>query len=298
MDGLGSFAAASTTSKHSPADEGKLPNIVKYLKEDSDIEIRLADNHWLAGDHSKTILIDNRIAFIGGMNLGREYRYDWHDLMVELHGPIVDEIQHQFEKAWRLQSYLGDMRAFLYRKREPVNEAEAGDVPIRLLLSRPGDPQILRAQLAAIARAKQRIFIQNAYFTSDDILYELAKARRRGVDVRVIIPYQSDSGVINRSNVTAMNAMLANGIRVYIYPKESHIKGAIYDGWVCLGSSNFDRLSLRVNKELNIATSHPEAVQGFLDQIMYPDLQKSVELKAPLPEKWSDFLMEIVADQL
>ena len=123
-------------------------------------------------------------------------------------------------------------------------------------------------------------------------------ARRRGVDVRVIIPYASDSGIIDRSNVTAINAMLENGIRVYIYPGESHIKGAVYDGWICLGSANFDELSLRMNKEMNIATSSPVAVQGFLDEVMVPDFEKSVELKQPLPEKWSDFLMEMIADQL
>jgi phosphatidylserine/phosphatidylglycerophosphate/cardiolipin synthase-like enzyme len=123
-------------------------------------------------------------------------------------------------------------------------------------------------------------------------------ARRRGVDVRIIIPYQSDSGLIDRSNVKAINAMLDNGIRVFIYPGESHIKGAIYDDWICLGSANFDQLSLRMNKELNIATSSPTAVAEFMDQVLLPDFNKSVELKEPLPEKWSDFLMEMIADQL
>ena len=126
----------------------------------------------------------------------------------------------------------------------------------------------------------------------------LAQARRRGVDVRIIIPHQSDSGIIDRSNVRAINTMLDNGIRVYIYPGESHIKGAVYDGWICLGSANFDQLSLRMNKELNIATSSPIAVQGFLDKVMLPDFEKSVELKEQLPKKWSDFLMETIADQL
>ena len=255
-------------------------------------------NPWLAGDHTKTILIDNRIAFLGGMNIGREYRYDWHDMMVELHGPVVDEIQTNFEKAWRLQTFLGEVWATFYRAGEPVNEPQANDISIRLLYTKPGDSQILRAQLAAIARANQRIYIENAYFTSDDIIFELAMARRRGVDVRVIIPYVSDSGIIDRSNVRAINAMLDNGIRVYIYPGESHIKGAIYDGWICLGSANFDQLSLRMNKEMNIATSSPLAVQGFLDEVMLTDFEKSVELKQPLPEKWSDFLMEMIADQL
>ena len=298
IDGLGTIGAAAVHSATMPEDYRPPPHIGHYLESDSEIQVRQVLNPWLAGDHTKTILIDNRIAFIGGMNIGREYRYDWHDLMVELRGPVVDEIQTNFEKAWRQQSFLGDIRAALYRPGKPVNGPQADDIPIRLLYTKPGDSQILRAQLAAIARAKQRIYIENAYFTSDDIIFELAMARRRGVDVRVIIPYASDSGIINRSNVTAINTMLDNGIRVFIYPGKSHIKGAVYDGWICLGSANFDQLSLRMNKELNIATSSPAAVQGFLDQVILPDFEKSVELTQPLPEKWSDFLLETIADQL
>lgn len=298
VDGLGTISAASARSPSTPEQYKPPPRIIRYLESDSEIDVRTVLNPWLAGDHTKTILIDRRIAFLGGMNIGREYRYDWHDLMVELRGPVVDEIQTNFEKAWRLQAFLGDIRAALYRPGKPVNEPQPNDVPIRLLFTKPGDSQILRTQLAAIARANQRIYIENAYFTSDDIIFELAMARRRGVDVRIIIPYQSDSGIIDRSNVRAINAMLVNGIRVYIYPGESHIKGAVYDGWICLGSANFDQLSLRMNKELNIATSSPVAVQGFLDQVILPDFEKSVELKEQLPKKWSDFLMETIADQL
>lgn len=298
VDGLGTISAASAKSAYAQEDAEPTPSIIRYLESDSNVDVRTALNPWLTGDHTKTILIDRRIAYIGGMNIGREYRYDWHDLMVELHGPIVDEIQTSFEKAWRLQSFLGDFRATFYRPEEPVNEPLPDHISIRLLYTRPGDSQILRTQLAAITRARQRIYIQNAYFTSDDIIYELAQARRRGVDVRIIIPYQSDSGIINRSNVRAINTMLDNGIRVFVYPGESHIKGAVYDGWVCLGSANFDQLSLRMNKELDIATSDPIAVQGFLDNIMLPDFEKSVELKEQLPKKWSDFLMETIADQL
>ncbi len=297
VDGLGTIAAASTHSPSMPATFEPPTRILQYLQQDSNIKVRTVLNPWLAGDHTKTILIDRRVAFIGGMNIGREYRYDWHDMMIELQGPVVDEIQTNFEKAWRQQAFLGDIRAMLYRHKAR-NEPGPNDIPIRLLFTKPGDYQILRAQLAAIARAQQRIYIENAYFTSDDIIYELAKARRRGVDVRVIIPYESDSGIIDRSNVKAMNSMLKNGIRVYIYPGPSHIKGAVYDGWVCLGSANFDELSLRMNKELNVATSSPDAVQAFLDEVILPDFEKSVELKQALPEKWSDFLMETIADQL
>ena len=298
VDGLGTITAASFHSPSLPPGYEPPQQIIQYLKKDSKIKVRTMLNPWLTGDHTKTIIVDERIAFLGGMNFGREYRYDWHDMMVELRGPVVDEIQTNFERAWRQQGFLGDIRAALYRPGKPVNASGENDIPIRLLFTKPGDSQILRAQIAAIGRARQRIYIENAYFTSDDIVFELAMARRRGVDVRVIIPYQSDSGIIDRSNVVAINAMLDNGIRVFIYPGESHIKGAVYDGWICLGSANFDQLSLRMNKELNIATSDPAAVQEFLDRVILPDFEKSVELTQPLPSKWSDYLLELIADQL
>jgi len=298
IDGLGTLGASGSYSTSTPETYRPPASIINYLESDSEIEVRVLRNPWLAGDHTKTIVIDRRIGFLGGMNIGREYRYDWHDLMVEVQGPVVDVLHTEFERSWLHEGFLGDLRVSMYRPGPARNKPQPDDIAIRVLKTMPGDSQILRTQLAAIGRAQQRIYIENAYFTSDTILYELAKARRRGVDVRVIIPYRGDSGIINRSNILAANAMLANGIRVYIYPGTSHMKGALYDGWLCLGSANFDDLSLRVNKELNIATGDPVAVQQFLDQVLLPDLNKSVELKAPFPQKWSDYLMELMADHL
>jgi phosphatidylserine/phosphatidylglycerophosphate/cardiolipin synthase-like enzyme len=92
--------------------------------------------------------------------------------------------------------------------------------------------------------------------------------------------------------------MLEHGIRVFVYPGMSHIKAAVYDGWACLGSANWDKLSFRTNKELNIATSHPPYVDALLEKVFQPDFGKSVELTEPFPVRWSDHLMEVVADYL
>ena len=83
--------------------------------------------------------------------------------------------------------------------------------------------------------------------------YELVKARLRGVDVRVIIPMEGNHGIMNASNVTAANTLLKYGVRVFTYPGMSQVKAAIYDGWACLGSVNFDKLSFLVNKGMNLA---------------------------------------------
>ena len=87
-------------------------------------------------------------------------------------------------------------------------------------------------------------------------------------------------------------------MRVFVYPGMSHVKAAVFDGWACLGSANWDKLSFRTNKELNIATSHPPYVNALLDEIFSPDFAQSVELTEPFPVRWSDHLMEVVADYL
>jgi cardiolipin synthase len=92
--------------------------------------------------------------------------------------------------------------------------------------------------------------------------------------------------------------MMEQGIRVFIYPGMSHVKAAIFDGWVCLGSANWDKLSFKVNKELNIATSYEPAVDALKKRLFEEDFAKSVELTEPFPERWSDHLVEVLADYL
>ena len=297
VDGLGTIAGAAAQPAYQPATGSGGGSVIEYLRQDSNVKVRVLENPWLTGDHTKSIVIDRHTAFVGGMNIGREYRYEWHDLMLELSGPVVDVVRKDFEKTWVRHMFMGDLLAPL-KVVKPVNETRAGMYPIRVLRTSPNDAQILKAQIAAIRQSKQRIYIQNAYFTSDAILYELVMARRRGVDVRVILPLRSDSGLIDRANAIAANKMIANGIRVYIYPGMSHVKGAIYDGWACLGSANFDALSLHVNRELNIATSHPPAVEELLQRVFLADMAKSVELTEPFPREWWDFLTGLIADVL
>lgn len=297
VDGLGTIGGAAAAPDYQPPAVAGTDSAIANLKMNSKVRVKVLANPWFAGDHSKVTIVDDRTAFVGGMNIGREYRYEWHDLMLQLEGPVVDVLRTHYEKTWVRQSPLGDLLAPL-RHVKPVNEEMAGMYPIRVLTTAPQHTNILKAQIAAIRASKQRVYIQNAYFTSDPILYELAMARRRGVDVRVILPLRGDSGLINRNNAIAANKMLANGIRVYIYPGMSHLKGAVYDGWACLGSANFDALSLEVNRELNVATSHAPVVDELVNRVFLADMEKSAELKEPFPSKWSDFLTELIADRL
>jgi cardiolipin synthase len=299
LDGLGTIVATRADDETMP-EEYEAPESVRlFLESDSSIDVRQSRNPWLvSGDHVKTTIIDNEIAFAGGMNIGREYRYIWHDLMMELRGPIVKELSDEFESAWAYAGPMGDV-GFMMSKMTPRETPEDTDgVSLRVLHTRPGDAEIFNAQRAAIRAAKKYIYIENAYFTDDAMLYELAKARRRGVDVRVILPMVGNHGPINKSNVLAANAMLEHGIRVFVYPGMSHVKAAVFDGWACLGSANWDKLSFRTNRELNIATSDSETVENLLQRVFGPDFDNSVELTEPFPERWSDHLAEVLADFL
>jgi cardiolipin synthase len=120
--------------------------------------------------------------------------------------------------------------------------------------------------------------VQNAYLGDDRIVHELIRARQRGVDVRVIVPERPDSALMNASNAVTLNALNDAGVRVYLYPGMSHVKAAIYDGWVCLGTANFDRLSLRVNKEVNVASSDPALVEAVRARVFEQDFAVSDEL--------------------
>jgi cardiolipin synthase len=117
------------------------------------------------------------------------------------------------------------------------------------------------------------------------------------VDVRVIMPAVVNHKIMERSNRIAVNTLLEHGARVYSYPRMSHVKAAVYDGWACVGTANFDKLSLQIIRELNLATSHPETVQTLIDQLFIPDFEQSEEITEPLPLNFSDHFIELVADE-
>ncbi len=298
VDGLGDLFATNIDSETMPVDIELPPSITEYLKYESKVKVRRQSNPWFTGDHVKTTIIDQHTAFVGGMNIGREYRHDWHDLMMEITGPVVNQLQYEFDKAWIKSGLLGDLGLLSRILRGYERDNNGDGYPVRIISTSIHDSQIYRAQLAAIRRAQNYIYIQNAYFSDDSILYELAKARRRGVDVRVIVSSSNDSGAMNLSNEVTINTMLKNGIRVYSYPGMTHVKAAVYDGWACLGSANFDKLSLQVNQEINLGTSHPEAVQQLLDRVFMPDFKISTELHEPIPTRWKHRIAELIADEI
>ena len=169
---------------------------------------------------------------------------------------------------------------------------------IRLLYTEPQNAQIYKAQLEAIRRAQSYVYVQNAYLSDDRILYELVSARMRGVDVRVVLPASSDSNAMQSSNLVAANLLRKYGVKVYRYPGMTHIKAAIVDGWVCVGSANFDKLSLRLNRELNIASSDPEFARQVREQLFEVDFARSELLDTAQEVALRDQVFERLADLL
>ena len=109
MDDMGSLFSAQA-EREMPFPPGFEPpdNIRTYLRAGSHVQVRASANPWLTVDHRKCMIIDNREAFVGGMNLGRQYRYEWHDMMVDLTGPIVGRLEKDYRLAWAHAGPFGD----------------------------------------------------------------------------------------------------------------------------------------------------------------------------------------------
>jgi cardiolipin synthase len=301
FDELGTlFGSRNLPDSPLPPDFVAPRDIGRYLAKGSRVQVRKAANPWLTVEHTKCMVIDGREAFLGGMNLGREYRFDWHDLMVGLTGPIVGRLQKDFAKAWAHAGPLGDYAhawISVFDRENPPPPVEEGSIDVRPLYTKTGVTEIYLAQMEAIRRARHYIFIENPYFVDDSVLRELVSARRRGVDVRVVLPARNDSGIMGASNQVTANHMVQHGIRVYAYPGMTHVKAAIYDGWACLGSANFGKISLRIGRELNVAFSDAKAVVQLKRDLFETDFARSREITQPLPVSWTDSLVEVLANQ-
>ena len=281
-----------------PMREGFVPprSIGAYLRRDSNVHVRPQPNPGFTADHSKVFLVDGRYAYVGGMNVGREYRYEWHDLMAEVQGPVVASFQRQFEKKWAQVGIWGDCglaTESLCGKEPGADTAPKAElIGLRRLYTKSFNRQIRRADLAAIDRASSYIFAENPYFFSNDLLNALVRARLRGVDVRVVMPSENDVAAGHRSNLVTANYLIEHGVRVYLYPGMTHVKALLVDGWACFGSANFDAMSLRLNREANLATSDPGFAASFRRELFEADFARSREVREPLPVGFSDYLAD------
>ncbi|WP_049822742.1 phospholipase D-like domain-containing protein [Arthrobacter sp. H41] len=201
-------------------------------------------------DHRKLLIIDDTVGFVGGYNIGTLYATKWRDTHLAVRGPSVWELREAFVGLWNLRAHparpeLPDISADFWEPRiRAVN-----NIPAHLVFPIRG------VYLDAINRAKHHIYITTAYFIPDQqILGALLRASRRGVDVRVLLPEDSNHVVSDWLSRGFYSALLNAKVRVLLYQNSMiHAKTATIDGeWSTVGTANIDRLSLTGNYEINL----------------------------------------------
>ncbi|BCU78160.1 phosphatidylserine/phosphatidylglycerophosphate/cardiolipin synthase family protein [Luteolibacter sp. LG18] len=293
------FAQAAPPETPGPRGFSPPGNIHDYLKDGSKVRVRRILDPWLVSDHTKLMVFDAKRAYLGGMNLGREYESEWHDLMVRIEGPIAVPLQLEFTRAWRKAGPVGDLA--LFRKPAWYRPTQPGTGPaFRILRTDPseGTYDVLKAIRLAINASRKRIWIENPYFAADDIADELIAAARRGVDVRVILPSRGDSTIMDAGNAATAREVMAAGVKVYRYPRMTHMKVMIADGWATFGSANLDTLSLRINRELNLSTNDPATVKALENAVFTPDFRHSSRMLKSDTDSMIAPFAESIADQL
>jgi phosphatidylserine/phosphatidylglycerophosphate/cardiolipin synthase-like enzyme len=118
------------------------------------------------------------------------------------------------------------------------------------------------------------------------------------VDVRLVFPSRNDSGLMQANNAQEAGDLVRNGVRVYGYPGMTHVKAAIYDGWACVGSANFDKMSLRVGQEEDVAFSDPATVDKLKKELFEADFARSREITQPADTTWFDSISRTFLNQL
>ena len=304
LDRLGSIGAGVVPPASAMPEDFESPSsITSYLGEGSEVQVRSFLNPWLSSDHVKLILIDDAHAWIGGMNIGREYRYEWHDLMVELRGPVVAALEAEFKREWAHAGPLGDLAYATVvlgggPQQRRVSPAPNSWGKVRLLPTKTGWKPFASAVLGSIRHARSYIYVENPYLFDKRVILALVEARNRGVDVRVVLPCVNDLKAGGRSNLVIANYLREHGVRVYFYPAMTHVKALLVDGWACLGSGNLNHLSMRVNQEQNVATSDPAFAEELNRLLFQPDFARSYELTESLSVDWVDFLADLALEGL
>lgn len=217
---------------------------------------------WSHRDHKKILVVDDQLAFTGGLNLGDEYAAiedggkGWHDVHCELRGPIVRDLARLFRATWLKAG--GSAYPAPPSADEP-GQPRAGQVAARVIDNskrrQRGASAIRRAYLRAIRAAQKTIYLENAYFLPDrGLRIALRKAVRRGVDVAVIVPGASDVRTVKYAGYYLHKWMVDGGVRMLRWTGPMmHAKTGVIDGvWSTIGSYNLDSRSLRYNLELTV----------------------------------------------
>jgi len=240
-------------------------------------------------DHRKLLLVDGRIAFIGGINISSVYgsgsipsrprkaaasAEEWRDTDLQIEGPVVSEFQKLFMQTWEKQRG----RPLAPKNYFPALKVQGKDI-VRTIGSTPDDPFSLMylTLISAIGNAEKQVHLTQTYFVPDpQLLQALVAAAGRGVDVKLILPSQSDSGLVFHAGRAHYTELLQGGVKLYERVGGLlHAKTAVIDGvWSTVGSSNLDWRSFLDNDEIDAVVLGQEFAQK-MEAMFASDLQAS-----------------------
>lgn len=229
--------------------------------------------HRLRRLHRKLVVIDGRLAFVGGINIiddnnapaGMRPRFDY---AVRLQGPILRQVHHAARHMWEVVSWANFKRRFRLATPSPTccNEAGAQTATFLIRDNILHRNDILHAYVEAIETARDEIVIANAYFLPGFRFGRaLTAAARRGVRITVLLQGKTDHPLLRFATQALYAQALAAGMRIFEYEKSFlHAKVAVIDGhWATVGSSNIDPFSLLLAKEANVVVRD----QDFASQL-------------------------------
>ncbi len=227
----------------------------------------IGKGHWSINqrDHRKLLVVDGKIAFLGGINISSVYsngssshkvkaptKVGWRDTDIQLQGPVVAQLQKLFLDTWKDQG--GDIEQIDNWFPALPNK---GNAMVRAVSGLPSDKynNVYASLISAFKKARTEIWITNAYFVPDPQLIKvLKKAAGRGVDVRLILPSISDSWLVTNASRSHYTELLKAGVKLYQRGHALlHAKTVVVDGvWSTVGSANLDWRSFLHNQEANV----------------------------------------------
>jgi cardiolipin synthase len=231
-------------------------------------------------NHRKTVVIDGKVAWIGGHNVGDEYMGrdpnfgDWRDTHVRIEGPAAIGAQLAFVEDWRWAS--DTMPAAL--NWVPTRSKKA-DMRALIIPTGPADRMDTSSLVftGAINSARERIWIASPYFVPDDaIVQALQLAGLRGVDVRILIPEKSDNLLVTLAAYSYFDQVKEAGVKFYRYQAGFlHQKVVLVDeSLATVGTANFDNRSFRLNFEITAAVADAEFARK-IESMLEMDFAKS-----------------------
>lgn len=221
-------------------------------------------------NHRKIVVIDNKVGYVGGFNVGKEYiglddKFGyWRDTHIRIHGSAVLGLQLRFILDWNYAA-----RENLFENSSYFASIEPGirdHCEVQIISSGPDNTaeQIRDNYLRLIHKACKSIYIQTPYFIPDESVFDaLLIAARSGIEVNIMIPCKPDHPFVYWATYSYIGDLVMAGARCYTYNNGFlHSKGLIVDGKVlCYGTANMDIRSFALNFEVNAVIYNEKKAQ-------------------------------------